>query len=966
MISSAFIEYLATVPGAATVETGGNHPFVADDESAAWVVLSGSVDLFLVRLIDGNRTGARIPIVQIDAGQTFFGVRPQSDHCLLAVGTSGTRLVKVPITALRQAVDADTTVDRHDALAELVDDWIRSLQGGMHAPYPPRECQRILKPGVVALDAAGSLNVTRGVLWAQIRGKTTWMGADTLPDGTLLPLTAYSWVRAVDAAQVTLSSTRDALTRPEAWSAITRCQDLMFANAVAYEHDVQVRDRDRVVRRARSEGAVLDEALHDVASVFARKSAGYAYVTRFNDALLDACEIVGLHQGLTIRRPARSTEGLAADALWRIARASHCQTRQVTLNEGWWERDNGPIVGFLSGSQQPVALVPLTPHRYVLVDPVARRSAPVDAKVAASLDPEAHMLYRNLPERPLVPIDLLKFGLRTTWRDLLLVLAMGVAVGILAMATPVGIGLLTSRIIPSGQPTELAALAGALLAASLGSAGFDLVRQFALLRMETRMEYEVQAGLFTRLLMLPAPFFRRFTSGDLSNRLLGIIQVRSTLSAAGTQAILGGLFSFFSFLLLFYYSGYMAIVAAVLVIVYVLVSAVVAWFQVRQQREILDLGGDIQGLVLQLILGIAKIRVAGVETRAFREWAERFSRQRKLSFKNRLLGVHYGAVSVAYPTLSSLVLFGYLAWHSYSTMDTGQFLAFNSAYGQFLSSLVSLTATWIQTQQIVPLVDRARPIMSADLEVDESKPDPGRLEGAIEVRTLSFRYEKDGPLILDDVEFKAEPGEMIAIVGPSGSGKSTLLRMLLGFERPESGDVLYDGQSLAQLDVQSVRRQIGVVLQDGKLQPGDIFGNIVGSTLLTQDDAWEAARIAGIEQDIKALPMGMHTVLSEGASTFSGGQRQRLMIARAVVGRPRYIFLDEATSALDASVQEQVSKALDALQATRVVIAHRLSTIRSAHRIYVLRKGRVEQVGSYEELMDQPGLFRELARRQLA
>jgi ABC-type bacteriocin/lantibiotic exporter with double-glycine peptidase domain len=280
--------------------------------------------------------------------------------------------------------------------------------------------------------------------------------------------------------------------------------------------------------------------------------------------------------------------------------------------------------------------------------------------------------------------------------------------------------------------------------------------------------------------------------------------------------------------------------------------------------------------------------------------------------------------------------------------------------------MLTASTALLGTLAVIPLYEQAKPILTSLPEVDTAKADPGVLAGDIELEHLVFRYQADGPPVLRDVTIRIRAGEFVAFVGPSGSGKSTLLRLLLGFEVPEAGAVYYDGQELAGLDIQSVRRQIGVVLQNGRLMSGDIFTNITGSSPATLDDAWEAARMAGFDEDIKSMPMGMHTVVSEGGGTLSGGQRQRLMIARAIVQRPRILFFDEATSALDNRTQSIVSTSLDRLQATRIVVAHRLSTIVHADRIYVVEAGRVVQSGTYEQLISQDGLFAELAARQLA
>jgi ATP-binding cassette subfamily C protein len=322
--------------------------------------------------------------------------------------------------------------------------------------------------------------------------------------------------------------------------------------------------------------------------------------------------------------------------------------------------------------------------------------------------------------------------------------------------------------------------------------------------------------------------------------------------------------------------------------------------------------------------------------------------------------------NAAYPIITSLAIFATLAASQARGLSTGQFLAFSAAFAQLLFAALQLSAALISILRVIPIYERAKPILETLPEADQGKADPGELWGEIEINHVSFRYKDNGPLVLKDVSLHIKPGEFVALVGPSGSGKSTFLRLLLGFESPESGAIYYDGQDLTGLDMGSVRQQIGVVLQNGKIMSGLLMQNIIGSSLLSVDDAWEAARMAGLDEDIRRMPMGMFTMVSEGGGTFSGGQRQRLMIARAIAHKPRIVFFDEATSALDNRTQEIVSRSLEGLHATRVVIAHRLSTISNAHRIYVVDGGRIVQTGTYSELIAQPGLFADLAKRQTA
>jgi ABC-type bacteriocin/lantibiotic exporter with double-glycine peptidase domain len=292
-------------------------------------------------------------------------------------------------------------------------------------------------------------------------------------------------------------------------------------------------------------------------------------------------------------------------------------------------------------------------------------------------------------------------------------------------------------------------------------------------------------------------------------------------------------------------------------------------------------------------------------------------------------------------------------------------LAFNVAFAIFIGGVTSLSNTLTDILGIVPLWERAKSILQEPPELNINQEEPGCLKGHLVINHVNFRYREDGPLIIDDMSFHAHPGEFIAIVGPSGSGKSTLVRLLLGFDQPLTGKVYYDGQDLSGLDVTAVRRQLGVVLQNGRVLQGSIFHNITSGALVSHDRAWEAARMAGLAADIEKMPMGMNTVINEGGSNLSGGQRQRLLIARALVNKPKIILMDEATSSLDNHTQAIVTNSLEQLNATRIVIAHRLSTIRHADRIYVMEAGRIVQMGTFAQLSQEKGLFAQLVARQL-
>ena len=551
-------------------------------------------------------------------------------------------------------------------------------------------------------------------------------------------------------------------------------------------------------------------------------------------------------------------------------------------------------------------------------------------------------------------------------RDIAVLIILGLLGGLLGLLGPIATGIIFDTLVPSADRPRLMQMMLGLIVAAIAGGIFEVTRAIASLRISGKVDSTLQSATWDRLLTLPVPFFRSYTSGDLAMRANAINSIQQVLTGVVISTVLAAVFSLASLGLMFYYEIRLSLTALVLVAIVVIVTGIASYLQLRRQRLLLRLQGLIAGIVFQLINGIDKLRVAGAEPRAFARWARRFAEQRSATFRARRNAYSVGVFNAGFAPVASLVLYFTIAFWPHPGFDTGTFLSFNAAFGQFMAAVLAMAGAITESIAVIPLYERARPILRALPEVDEVKIDPGPLTGSIEVNHVSFRYREDGPMVLHELSLSIARGEFVALVGPSGAGKTTLLRMLLGFELPAPGTIFFDGQDIAGLDVRAVRRQIGVVLQNGKLLWGSIFQNIVGAAPLSIDDAWDAARAAGLDADISAMPMGMQTFIGEGASTLSGGQRQRLMIARAIVNKPRIILFDEATSSLDNETQSVVSQSLAQLNVTRVVIAQRLSTVMKADKIYVIDSGRVVESGSYQALMAANGMFATLASRQLA
>ncbi|HET9210899.1 MAG TPA: NHLP bacteriocin export ABC transporter permease/ATPase subunit [Thermoanaerobaculia bacterium] len=950
------------------VPLAGNAPLPLDASSGVWLVETGTAEVFAV---PRHGEGPRTHLCSAAAGQLLCGTANGAPLSLLAVGQAGTRLRRLPADRLRElARDPEAAA----GLAAGLDGWLAGLLGGISRAAGPKVFAE-LRPGAeTLLEGAGKAARTQeGVAWVRhLEGSSRLLGEAELPlsDGDLVPVPEGLWLVSDGEARLSALGTRDLLGDERLWRGLGRFHELCLRYVALQGEKLERQDRERLERRLDLDRASLRSAYARLASILL--PADGAGLHHGADPLLAACSLAGQAQGIAFR-PAMDAPagGKLEDHLTRICAASRVRSRRVILRGDWWTRDNGPLVAFraLDPEQKvkrPVALLPTSPRSYELADPADGSRTRVDAAVAESLSGDAHMFYPPLPERRVTRGDLLRSALAGRRRDVLTIIFMGAGGGLLGMLVPILTGQLFGNVIPGAKRGQLAQITLALIVAALAGTVFQLTRSIAVLRLGGKADSGVQAAVWDRLLSLPATFFRRYTVGDLANRSLGINTIREMLTGNVLTLLLGAVFSVFSFALLFYYSWWLALIATVLVLLLSGVTTGLVWLQIRHQRALLETEGKIASLLFGLINGIAKLRVAGAEARAYARWAERFAEQRRRTLAAQRAANLQAAFNAVYGVLTALVIFAVVGYAAKEPMPIGDFLAFNAAFGQFLAAALSLVSAFSSVLTMVPVYERLSPILETVPEVDETKAEPGDLTGEIEFSHVSFRYQSDGPLILDDVSFRAGPGEFIALVGPSGSGKSTCLRLILGFEKPTAGSIYFDGQDLAGLAVQSVRRQIGVVLQTGRPMAGSLFSNIIGSSNLGIDDAWEAARMAGLEEDIKAMPMGMHTVVSEGAETFSGGQKQRILIARAIVHRPRIVLFDEATSALDNRTQEVVSRSLERLKATRIVIAHRLSTIQNADRIYVVDGGRVVEEGSYQDLLRRGGPFARLAERQIA
>ena len=729
--------------------------------------------------------------------------------------------------------------------------------------------------------------------------------------------------------------------------------------------------RDRINR----ENGIFTDSLSSLKKILnKKKEAQVTPSTREEGKLLIAtCHTIFQGLGKKVVVPKNFSADQTSDPLFLICTASGLRSRKVILRGQWWKKENGHLLGYLQDTKEPVALIQTSARTYQMINKKTGATKKVDESIAYTLSPEAHMFFPNFDRKIKSIWELFNFASKDFRKDIVLVMTAALCGSLLGLITPILSDIIFDDVIPAADFGFLQEVAAILMMVAIIQALLSLVQAVFLIRLETKMNSRLQAGLMDHLIRLPIRFFKRFSAGDLTLRALTANTIRQIASQTLLSATISGAFSVVNLALLFYYSSKLAWIGIALSVFAILYVALIGWLKLKFDRKIADLQGDIQGILFEFLSGINKIRIGGAEKRVFSLWAKQFSTLKSLGYKSGTYQNFVEVFNASYPFITNIFFFFFIYYYfevatknqTATLISVGAFLAFVTAFGQFLSQCLALSQAFIASINIIPLYERVKPILEAVPETQENFNDVGTLKGEIEFNHVSFRYDEDGPLILDDVSFTIKAGEMVAFVGPSGSGKSTVLRILLGFETPQTGSVYYDGQEFLTLNKDLLRKQLGVVLQNGALMPGSIFENIVGNSNLGQEEAWEAARMAGIEEDIREMPMGIHTVISEGSSTISGGQKQRLMIARALVHQPSVIYMDEATSALDNRTQSIVKESLDRLHATRIIVAHRLSTIEHADRILVFDKGRIVEAGTYNSLLKNGQLFSKLAKRQL-
>ena len=817
----------------ASVPCAGNMPVKLDDPDSVWFIDQGVVNLFLVEFKDGMEQAAPQHLLRRESGWLLPGVEPdEGDHVddttlsLIAKGLPGTLLKRLPTSLLSEVDPAQ--------LAEQTDTWLTAVTDTLSRfARPLPRPTALAEAGLTQTLTPCTLSVRRGVVWVSEppRGASLFMdlvdqvgvAATNTPHEAVIPLTRTSWLTLLDKATLSGESTE------------TLVQRGMLLPALASFHAAAF-GLERLNRRL----AVADNANLERARTTSRRTAEKAERQRlFNiydlpidrdasvedTALADALQLVGRHEGIDFKIPARSGPADSPVGLLDVLDASGIRARRVQLKaeRNWWRGDSNAMLAFRTEDGQPVALLPGRFGSYREIDPVTKRSVRITADRADALGDQAWMFYRPLPSESVSPANLLRIALHGSAADLARLVIAGIPGGLIKLLPAVALGFVANHITSGGSAGALYAMAVAVAGFGLLGAMLHLLQSTAMMRLEGRSASRVEAAFWDRLMRLPPSVLHRHPAGDLAMSGMTFQNLRDGLQGVAADGLLSIIFLLPVLGVIFFYDATLGGVALAFSLASLLIAVVLGVRQIAPYGRMISAARRVTGRLFQIVGGISKLRVENAEGSAFAIWARDYREQKHAELEVGALEGHLRAFGAALPFLAGGVLLVAMMALGDRNVPVGDFLVVYTVFIAFQSAIARLGESFSTVASMLPAFDQMRPLLAAVPETEAAGQPVEYLGGEILFDHISFRYDPDGPLILDDVTIHARPGEFVAIAGESGAGKSTLFRLALGIDRPTAGAVYYDGRDLRHLNLKQVRRKIGAVPQSVGLHPQDLW-----------------------------------------------------------------------------------------------------------------------------------------------
>ncbi len=959
------------------ISCASNLPLDLDDPGSVWLVESGAVDIFLIQLQEGEVQVAPRQLMRVEQGRLLLSFTPQQQDRTLSVigkGLPGTVLRQLPLSALGGV--------QPEQLGDQIDKWVRDLAAALARDLVNPQLPDIFVDSSADVPEEGNrFSTRREVNWVQvpssISAECLFMGiaevekGGLMPDGDmyLLPLTPDCWLDAAKPQRLTKVFSSQSLVADGRWiSALNSFHKLVIEveqfNQVFSSVDQVNLDRVSTLVRSVDE----DRARRWLFEV--PNCREHNKLEEDGSELTEALRVIGEHEGFHFRSPSVMEAVEISDMSRRliaILDSSGVRGRKVRLDgeDRWWSGDSGAMLAFRADDNRPVALLPRPMGGYRIFDPATGDMTNIEKNNHALIQDEVWQFYGPLDAASVRPRDLFRTFNKRLAGSFSIFATAGLVSGLIMLLPAVALGLVFNRVLPSGELGLSAAIATALGGFALIWGVIYILQAMALMRFEGSIVSRIEAAFWDRLLRLPYGFLNRFSAADRAMRGMAFQRLRDSVQGVMANNVLSLFFLAPSLIFIFIYDHAIGAVTAVFGLLALAATVLMGSKQIPPYQRILRASHRLAGIVSQFVNGISKLRSDGAEAAAYAEWARHFGEQQQAELELGVWSARLKAFGSALPLLGAATVIGTGTVIGAETLAIGDFLFIFVALMLFVTGLVRLCNSFEAVAAVAPELTQIQPFLDAVPEPTQGQQSVGDLGGDLLFDHVSFRYEEDGPLILDDVSIHARRGEMIAIAGASGSGKSTLLRLALGLIMPTTGTVYFDGRDLRQLNVKQVRQKIGTVPQESYLYPQDLWDNIAaGQHALDSDTIWTAAKAAAIDKTIMKFPMQMLTCVGDSLSVLSGGETKQITIARALTRNPRIMLLDEATNSLDNENQRKVMSKLSELSMTRIFIAHRLSTLRYADRIYVMDAGKLVEQGTYDELVSGDGLFRELIRRQ--
>jgi NHLM bacteriocin system ABC transporter ATP-binding protein len=980
------------------------HRFIVSSENSIFLLEEGRIDLFSLSL-EGQQShlgeklqhvaerflsfpGHFFPgplrfLASFKSGEWLFPFPLNSSdlsHCVLAVARGSCRVARLSLSELRQVLSRSPTLQRV-ALIQI-QEWVKRLNlidhGLILSEFPsilnPYERHHLAVGSTFMSFRSKEMGTEQEVFWLKVHEGTVcgWgLPVLSIQEGPLLyPFSSLEWFKCLQLSVVEFfPSHSEFLLNESLWAGLSLYQTHFLSLLTSIQANQSSKREDERVLRFQSDRSLLDHSIQELQTLL--NPEPIASSGSDQDLLFQACQIVGNHLGLKFSWP-KSMIGNQEERLQNLCMNSQIYFRRIRLFGRWWQTQALPIVAFYKEDDQPVAILPHSSQGYQLVDPAKRTLLTVTEEVASQISTVGYMFYRQLPTGHLTVRQLGRFNFWKRGREWLTFVFLALCSIVASLSFPLITKFLFDVVIPDRNKFLLLEVTLGAVMISLASLAFNYGREAMILRLSSLSDHDMEMAVWQRFINLPLSFFRRYSIYDLFTFTSAISSIRQLLTSHVIQVCLNACFAILYFFLMFYYSRILAVVGIVILIIEFLAILIPSIFGIRYGRQLLDRQIHANNKMLEMVQALTKVRLAGVEARMFHRWEQAYASMQQMNLKGLFLRLKAGVFNVFWVNTGTLIL--YLAVFfivvsqsgktSYSDLTLGGFMAFMSVYGLFSNALQQFGSALLDTLGIVPLWEKVNSFTKEEMEDFSMKAEPGSLQGQIRIDHLTFGYQPDQPPVLQDISMIVSPGECVAIIGPSGCGKSTLVRLLLGFESSDQGSIYYDNQDIKGLNLQTLRRQMGVVLQSGAIFDGTILDNINSGRHFSVEEIKEALDLSGASSFIQELPMGIQTVLTNAGVSLSGGQRQLILLARAVVGKPKILILDEATSSLDNRKQQVIHEHLSRLPMTRVIIAQRLTAVQHADRILVIEKGRIADQGSFSELANRPGFLSDLLAKQ--